>query len=489
MALKQERLLFQDGFDIGIGVALATGSPMALGASGELTPPQIGTGGSGTFTFRRIESTEDLSTELGIGADVTAGIGLFSGSASFDFSKKCRIQSSSLSVLVSAEESFAFQQMDSPRLSDAASAFVEAGNLSRFGEQFGDYFVRGISTGGRFFGLVRIDTKSTQSKTDVDAALNGSYGLTMSAEVRLKISEAMSRANAKAEAFIIFDGGHIVTRPTSRDPVQLIDQLYKAMDEWTATVRTEPKAYSVTLTPYAIALGPPPPNIAQLEHQRDVLIRCAKLRLRTLDKLNLVEYILDPSHIAEFEIAQPPEGPNLPALQASLASDLDVIAEAAAFAINNLKEARSPEEFMRDIKQVGDFAFTVMPRLPQHSGGSIATSAPAPAPAPATIPVRSFVGILFDEFESARQFMANTTDRTLAGLRAVSRGGASPSNADFGFTDATLSFLVSGVLFQFEPTPPDLFDTFQGRMKISAQFPASGTVAPGEVVILQVVPD
>src|SRR5437764_10859080 len=177
MAMKQEQVLIRDGYDIGIGVASATGSPMALGAVGDVTPPQIGTGGSGSFTFRRIDSSSDLETELGIGADVSAGVGLFSGSASFDFSKQCKIQSSSLAVLVAARETFAFQQMDSPTLAQAAGTLVDAGKQDQFAGQFGEYFCRGIGTGGRFIGVVRVDTKSEQSKREVDLALSASYGL------------------------------------------------------------------------------------------------------------------------------------------------------------------------------------------------------------------------------------------------------------------------------------------------------------------------
>jgi len=130
--MKQERVLMQEGYDIGIGVASATGSPMALGAVGEVTPPQVGPGGSGSFTFRRVDSNEELESELDISADVSAGIGLFSASASFDFSKKCKIQSSSLTVVVAAKETFAFQQMDSPRLTDPAARLVEEGKKAQF---------------------------------------------------------------------------------------------------------------------------------------------------------------------------------------------------------------------------------------------------------------------------------------------------------------------------------------------------------------------
>lgn len=356
MVMKQETVPMRDGYDIGIGVSMSSGSPMALGATGAVTPPQVGGGETGSFTFRRIETTQDLESELGVGADISAGIGLFSGSASLDFSKRCRVQTSSLTVMVSNSRTFAFEQMDSPALSEAAGKLVERGKPLE--DQFGEYFVRGIGTGGRFFGVVRIDTKSVQSKMSLNAALEGSYGVTVSAEVRISVSEAMRNAEARAEAFILHDGG--VHHPAAqRDPVELVNQLYKAMDEWTASVRAEPRSYTVTLAPYAIALGPTPPNIADIEKQRRVLIRCAKLRSQSIDMLNLVDYVLDIRHTAEFEFA--PDGPDLQALRAALAGDLDVIEEAASFAIENLKEARDPEVFMRDIHGKADFRLTGLP--------------------------------------------------------------------------------------------------------------------------------
>ncbi|OKI41266.1 hypothetical protein A6A29_38020 [Streptomyces sp. TSRI0281] len=363
----------RNGFDIGIGVSMASGSPMALGAVGEVTPPQLGTGETGSFVFRRIETTDELETELGVGADVSAGIGLFSGSASLDFSKRCKVQASSLTVLVSNVQKFAFQQMDSPSLSEPAAKLVSNGKP--LAEQFGEYFVRGISTGGRFFGVVRIDTKSVQSKTTLNTSLEGSYGLQMSAEVKVSVSEAMKNAEAQAEAFVLHDGGRITTEPRSGNPVDMVNELYQAMDEWEASVRGEPIAYTVTLAPYAIALGPTPPNAADIEKQRRVLIRCAKLRSRAIDMLNLVEYALDFRHVGEFEFA--PDGPDLPALQSALASDLDVIEEAASFAIENLKEARDPEIFMRDIQGKPDFRLTTFPaNMPRQK--AVTTSPPPP---------------------------------------------------------------------------------------------------------------
>lgn len=368
MAMKQEKKLWQEGYDIGIGVASATGSPMALGAVGAITPPEVAPGWSGSFSFRRIDLNEDLEEELGVGAEVSGGIGLFSASASFNFCKKCKLQSSSLCVLISAEETSAFKQMDSPQLSPAASRLIEDGKTDRFSEQFGEYFIRGIRAGGRFFGLVRIDAENEQSKTDINAALSGSYGLAMDAEAKLNLSQTLKKSKSNVEAFMHYEGGRVTTHPTSNDPVELTSQLYKAMDEWKATIRSEPAPFMVTLAPYAIALGPNPPNIIEFEHQRDVLIRCAKLRARTIDMLNLVDYILDPKHMDEF--VPTPNGPDLPTLQASLAEDLDVIAKAAAHAINNIKEAYEPESYMKVVKGKADFKLTTLPsNMPKHTGG------------------------------------------------------------------------------------------------------------------------
>jgi hypothetical protein len=367
--------------------------------------------------------------------------------------------------------------MDSPELSPAAATLVENGKPLH--DQFGEYFVRGISTGGRFFGVVRIDTKSEESKTAVDAELSASYGLTVDADVKLKIRDTLRRANARFEAFTIHDGGRVTTRPTSNDPEVLLDQLYTAMDEWTDTVRDEPKAYSVSLTPYIIALGPPPPNIFEIEHQRDVLIRCAKLRSQTMDKLNLIDYILDPRHMDEFEIIPPPEGPDLPALQGALAGDLDVIADAASFAINKIKEARDPVTFMREIKGVPDFKFTALPtNLPKHTG-------------PALIPVQSFFGRKFLDWKFAR----DTDSRTVEELRAnalnkghqfahpnITPEGGPRLGELGGLTQERLNFLFSGVKFKL------VFSGSHGEHNafIGPQVPESGMVSPDSEVTLTI---
>ena len=138
--------------------------------------------------------------------------------------------------------------------------------------------------------------------------------------------------------------------------------------------------YWVSLVPYAIAQGPEPPNVEDLQHQRDVLKQCARMRSQTLDRLNQVEYILDPLHTPEFNIQPPPSGPDLPALHAGLSADLDMIAAAASWACDHPKEAMDPETFAHTHQIVSvpgwinphfdpNYKMTILPtNMPLHVG-------------------------------------------------------------------------------------------------------------------------
>jgi len=151
---------------------------------------------------------------------------------------------------------------------------------------------------------------------------------------------------------------------------QTPEELFAAANEWSNSLASQPRPYSVTLAPYVIASAPMPPNKADLEHQHDILARCAKLRSATIDRQNLVDYILDTAHRDEFDT--PVGGPDLAALSAGLANDLDIIAQAASFAIDSPKDALDPESFARQKKGIAGYALTILPaNMPNHRGSTV----------------------------------------------------------------------------------------------------------------------
>ena len=62
----------------------------------------------------------------------------------------------------------------------------KAGGPAAFRAAYGDWFVRGIATGGQLLSLIEIRTSDQAERRKVDAALSGSYGYSFSAETNLK---------------------------------------------------------------------------------------------------------------------------------------------------------------------------------------------------------------------------------------------------------------------------------------------------------------
>src|SRR5436305_14756151 len=104
MAIPEVRVPFRTDYNFGVGVDLASASPMGSGVQGEVSDVSSidGAGGAITkFRIARIESTEKLESTLGIDAKASYGSGAFSGvSARLDFTKESKIQTSSLFMAI-----------------------------------------------------------------------------------------------------------------------------------------------------------------------------------------------------------------------------------------------------------------------------------------------------------------------------------------------------------------------------------------------------
>jgi hypothetical protein len=359
--MDQTIIPYKPGMDYGMGVKTSSAAPMALGVAGAPAAIPEAAGGEAVFHLSRIQTTEELENHLNISADASGGIGMFSASARFDFARDCKVQTSSLVLLIYATETLAWKQINDPVLSSIADAAQH--DLDAFAARFGDAFVRGMWTGGQFFGVIRIDTRSEESRQNIEMALGGSYGV-FSGEAHTKLVDAAKKETASIYVDAYWEGGLVTTLPTTPD------NMLAAMDEWEKTVSTKPVPYFVSLVPYVIAGGPQPADEADLEHQLDVLKRCAKLRSQTLDKLNLVDYIRDPSHASEFQVNS--GGPDLAQLSQALSEDLELIAAAASNALNHPRTAVDPETFAKVNQGKPNYRLTMIPpNMPSHGGDTV----------------------------------------------------------------------------------------------------------------------
>ncbi len=343
MAIMQKTVPWQKGYDLGMGVDLASSSPMGKAVIGQPSTVAGASGSTVTFELQRIKTTSDLEQSLNISADLSYGSSLFGAGveARFDFAKRCAVQTMSLFMVVTAKVDLAFLNIDSPALSPDAAAMVDRPDV--FVARFGDAFVRGVSRGGFFVGLLRIEAQSSQDSESIATSLEGSYGL-FSASAQAKFQEVESKFHAECFVEMYHEGGPIdlaITDPS--DPMQILANANAFLKSFVTSPDQVAIPYQGTVAPMTIAQGPLPPNQVQIEHAQDVLLVCAKRRSALLDQLNLLQYIAD--NPGKFDFSGSASQAEITQAATGTQTDLDTIAACASAAINHPESAAMPKDF------------------------------------------------------------------------------------------------------------------------------------------------
>lgn len=346
MALIQVQVPYRDNYDYGVGVDLATGSPMGRAVGGDLRDVSgvVGAGGATTsYDISRIHSTAELEKKLGINVEASYGCGAFAGvSARFDFAQSSKIQTSSLFLAITATVVLEVQSIDDPTLVPAAMEL--ASRPTDFASRYGNMFVRGVGRGGMFVAVVQINTTSSEDAKSVSAQLEGAYGL-FSASAKTKFEEVQKKHSSDIRITVYHEGGPI---DLTMNDITDANQLYGMLQQWLKAFQDDPlknaRPYYVTLAPISIANGAPTaPNVAQIQHAQDILVVCAKQRSLILDGLNSMEYISQKPSLFDFVAPTTPE--TVVKAFVGYQSDLDLVAAAASQAINDSTRAQTPAEF------------------------------------------------------------------------------------------------------------------------------------------------
>jgi hypothetical protein len=314
----------------GLGVDTASGDTRNQGVQGTQTQVTNAAGDTATFEMTAITSVEDLQTALGVSVSANGGFGLFSASAKMSYAESCHFQSNSVFVLVSASVQQAVSSINAPTIDPAAAALLASGDTSDFQDRYGDMFVRGMITGGEFYGVIEISTTSTSDQESLSTSLSGSYGLFgASASVDQSFSKATQNRSVKVTCFI--QGGQDSPLPTD------VGSLVSAISNWPGTLAGKGVPYTVLLADYNILDLPSPPNYINLQQQKDVLAYCANLRDTDMELINEIDYVT----LNQEQFIQP-NMQDLGTWRNQLAADLNTIAAAASNALDNPAAAQNP---------------------------------------------------------------------------------------------------------------------------------------------------
>ena len=341
MAQVQVTVPYVEGYDFGVGADLATGSPMGKVVVGEASGVSDSAGAKTRFEISRMNSTSDLERCLGISVEASGGSGCFSASGRMDYVKSTKIQTSSLFMAITCTVALENLSIDDPALSVAALEI--AGRPDAFASRYGNMFVRGIGRGGVFLATMQFDTASSEESTAISSQLSGSYGA-FSADAEQRLTDVEKNFHADLSIRVYHEGGPI---DLSMDNIEDGNQLYQMLRQWLKSFQDDPAKnsvpYSVTLAPIAIASGPIPPNAAEIQHAQDILVICARQRSQILDGLNLMDHMIhNPSR---YEFLPPTTPADIVTAFNGYQFDLDLVGDAAAFAIDHVSEAMTPADF------------------------------------------------------------------------------------------------------------------------------------------------
>jgi hypothetical protein len=337
---KSRTIPYFPGLDYGVGIDSPSGTALNVAATGEPATIQDAGGSAVAYTMNMLTSEEDLHTAMGISVEANGGIGLFSASASMNFCQSCQMNSSSVFLLVSVKVTDAFMNIKAPGITPAAAALLASGNVTAFQQQYGDMFVRGMQTGGSFFGVVEIGTNSQKDQKDLSASVSASFGPFGGASASFSQSFTQTVSNRSVKVTCYIEGGTIpdpLSAAQSAGESPTIEMLMDAVGTWPQTVPSNAVPYVALLDGYGVLPLPNPPNFADLQQQQTVLNQCSLWRNQDLQLLNDIAYIqTNPSQFIN------PNFTMLGQMQNDISADLNTIAAAASNALNNPTQAELP---------------------------------------------------------------------------------------------------------------------------------------------------
>jgi len=201
----------------------------------ELEPKLAFSENSRNYLFRLIRSEKDLQTLLNIGGGLSLGNSVVEGSIEGRFIKEYRENTDAIFALIKAEYvlsgyNLSGVQLDDKYLQNDATKASFISNYESFRKACGDRFLQQITTGGAYYGLLKITTSDTTSKTDLQAQLDGKYGsaglsVTIEGDLKDTLQESLKNTNV---SIIVGSRGVSPQYLGLEDPNdQLIDNLDK----------------------------------------------------------------------------------------------------------------------------------------------------------------------------------------------------------------------------------------------------------------------
>ena len=215
------------GMDVAMGYNPLTGEIYDTYVDyGDLVPAGKQTGQTADLLFKRVTSSAELSSVLGIDFEANLNASWFQGSGSVkakavsDFSQKSNEYSTFCVLYVKVRD--IEKNLKIVDLSPRIIKFLNQNGIDEFYRRAGYEYISGIITGGEFVSTIEIISSDRETKEKMDAELSAqiSYSNVVSidakAEIKSKFANLAKYSNVRIEARCYRTGGAgaLVTTPT-----------------------------------------------------------------------------------------------------------------------------------------------------------------------------------------------------------------------------------------------------------------------------------
>lgn len=170
---------FQTGMDLGVGVDETSSAPVLGAREHCLKPFSVAKFHEPIVESFRIAIAKDrsqLREIVALGAAIGLPIGPFSLTIEAAYYSETEADDNSVFVVFQGQVRVSEFAIDQPRFTDDSTirSFYQQ-DYSRFREICGDGFIRSISTGSRYYGIVEVKARSRYERMRIYGALSGSY--------------------------------------------------------------------------------------------------------------------------------------------------------------------------------------------------------------------------------------------------------------------------------------------------------------------------
>jgi hypothetical protein len=189
----------------GVNLALKTTHGVAI-KDRDLKPPiPPATGVDSEWYLAVIDSSESLMSAFSLSGKISYS-GLFSASAAAEFLSQSNFSRYHTYVLARCIVGAPDQIISDPQIKDTVLAEAKTMTKEAFNQVYGTEFLKGVQLGGYYYGVIEIESVSSEEQQQIAVAVSGSgWGVSVDVTVSQKLAKATE--NRSKKVFAIRNGG------------------------------------------------------------------------------------------------------------------------------------------------------------------------------------------------------------------------------------------------------------------------------------------